>query len=211
MSYGFSDSRVRIFMDFWNFSKNWRDLTKVLPEKNLDWSIFPAIIVEHLDQIAPLKRSSKELRAVKVYASSKPSDFCLDDDVTRGDVMDEHRRNIWLREYLDQLTSYTVDISTQLRRTVSCSVCNKDTGHYVEQGVDTKMAIDLVALASRDLYDIAVLITDDTDLIPSIQCVQDALDKQIIHVGFDNKKRNDVKNEAWGHLFIDDMLSDIAN
>lgn len=206
----YGSAKVRVFVDFWNFSKSWKDLTKVLPEKNLDWAALPAAIIEQLDEIAPLRRTRKEFRGIKVYASTKPPEFLFDNNISQSEFMDEERRNSWLRNTLDQLTSYTVDISTQARREVACGFCNKDTGHYVEQGVDTKMAIDLVSLASRDLYDIAVLITDDTDLIPSIQCVQDALDKQVIHLGFDTKTRNDVKNEAWGHLFIDNMLSDIV-
>ena len=208
-------AKVRIFVDFWNLSVGWRDITKALPEKNLDWAKLPSVILEHLDDILPLRSIDKELRSIKVYASAKPADFMISPNTTQLEIDEEERRLRWLTNYVDQLTGYTVDVSSQSRRSVPCHVCSRDTGHYVEQGVDTKMAIDLVALASRDLYDIAVLVTDDQDLIPSIQCVQDALDKQVVHLGFekDNKGRkisNSVRNEAWGHLFLDNMLSSIA-
>ena len=207
-SYGYA--KVRVFIDFWNFAVDWRDLTRELPEKNLNWSKFPSVIIEHLDEILPLRRIQKELRAVKVYASIKPTEYISSSDTSQQDVYLEEKRGEWFRNYLDQLTAYTVDITTQSQREMTCNFCNKDTGLFVEQGVDTKMAIDLVALASRDLFDIAVIITNDTDIIPSIKCVQDALDKQVVHIGVRGTSKNDVKNECWGHIFIEEMLADIA-
>ena len=41
-------------------------------------------------------------------------------------------------------------------------------GHWHEKGVDVKIATDLVALAYRDEYDTAVLVSGDGDLAPAV-------------------------------------------
>jgi len=202
-------SKIRVFMDFWNFATEWKKLTGSWPQDNLDWAAFPEAIIESLDKVGPIRNVKKEFRAFKVYASAKPADYAYSSGAEPSEVAEEKRRQTWLQNELDQITSYTVDITTQSKEPLQCDFCGSDTPHFFEQGVDTKIAIDLVSLASRDLYDIAVLITDDNDLVPSTQCVQQAIDKQVIHLGFRDRD-TEVRDEAWGHLFVDDMLSEIV-
>jgi uncharacterized LabA/DUF88 family protein len=201
-------ARIRIFMDYWNFAKNWQELTGHLPDKNLSWKDLPLSIIDGLDEISHLRHSKKELRAVKVYASVKPCDQNGDGFLDEQEIAEERRMQSWFQDELDQFTAYTVDITSRSNSPLNCKFCGSNNSNFVEQGIDTKIAIDLVSLASRDLYDIAVLITDDSDLVPSTQCVQDTIDKQVVHLGFRDKK-SDVRTEAWGHLFIDDMLSEV--
>lgn len=53
-----------------------------------------------------------------------------------------------------------------------------------EKGVDVKLAVDLVIGAADDLYDVAVVVSSDTDLIPAIQYVRRYKNKQVEYVGF---------------------------
>lgn len=204
-------SRVRIFVDYWNFANGWKENTGALPDKNLDWSAFPAAIIDALDERIPqLKRTRKELRGIKIYVSSRPAEVTYPagwDEESR--LKDDQRLQNWLQNDLDQLTAYTVDVTQLSDSPLHCKECGSHNPRLIEQGVDTKIAIDLVALASSDLYDIAVLITDDSDLVPSTQCVQDSIDKQVVHLGFKGERGREVRNEAWGHLFVDNLLSDI--
>lgn len=203
-------ARIRIFLDYWNFAGNWKGMTGYHPDKNLDWSAFPQAILDALDEIPHLRNLEKELRAIKVYTSVRPPAEA-DEDIDLSEELrleEERRLQGWFQNQLDQLTAYTVDITPRSDAPLRCDVCNCQNPNFVEQGVDTKIAIDLVALASSDLYDIAVLVTDDGDLVPSTQCVQDSIDKQVVHLGFRDLK-SDVRTEAWGHLFVDDMRSDI--
>lgn len=201
-------ARVRIFMDYWNFARNWKDLTGNFPDRNLDWKKFPQAIIESLDEMSHLRNTKKDLRAVKVYTSVKPYDQNGDGFLDELEIAEEQRMLTWFQDDLDQYTAYTVDVTNRSNSPLACKICGNDNSNFVEQGIDTKIAIDLVALASRDLYDIAILITDDSDLVPSTQCVQDTIDKQVVHLGFKEKK-SDVRIEAWGHLFVDDLLSEI--
>jgi len=59
-----------------------------------------------------------------------------------------------------------------------------DSGNIREKGVDVKLSVDLVVGAVDKLYDTAVVISSDTDLIPAIQYVQKALKKKVEYIGF---------------------------
>ncbi len=59
-----------------------------------------------------------------------------------------------------------------------------DGGRIREKGVDVKLAIDLVIGAAEDLYDIAIVISSDTDLIPAIKYVLNGKNKKVEYVGF---------------------------
>ncbi len=59
----------------------------------------------------------------------------------------------------------------------------KNHGVYHEKGVDVKIATDLLVGAYENLYDDAIVISSDTDLIPAIQKVKE-LGKNVEYVGF---------------------------
>jgi uncharacterized LabA/DUF88 family protein len=59
----------------------------------------------------------------------------------------------------------------------------KSDGKYHEKGVDVQIAIDLLIGAYEDMYDTAILISSDTDLIPAIKKVR-YLEKKVEYVGF---------------------------
>ncbi|OGF73696.1 hypothetical protein A3J56_01915 [Candidatus Giovannonibacteria bacterium RIFCSPHIGHO2_02_FULL_46_20] len=57
-------------------------------------------------------------------------------------------------------------------------------GRIREKGVDVKLSVDLVIGASDDLYDTAIVISSDTDLIPAIKYARNAKGKTVEYVGF---------------------------
>ena len=54
---------------------------------------------------------------------------------------------------------------------------------YKEKGTDVKIAVDLIVGAVDDLYDTAILVSSDTDLIPAVRYVK-YKEKKIEYVGF---------------------------
>lgn len=62
----------------------------------------------------------------------------------------------------------------------------KSNGVYHEKGVDVNLAVDLLVGAYEKQYDIAILISSDTDLIPAIEKVK-ILKKEIEYIGFAHK------------------------
>ena len=57
------------------------------------------------------------------------------------------------------------------------------TDRYHEKGVDVQMAVDLLVGAYEDLYDTAILVSSDTDLIPALDKAREK-GKKIEYVGF---------------------------
>jgi uncharacterized LabA/DUF88 family protein len=53
-----------------------------------------------------------------------------------------------------------------------------------EKTLDTRIATDLIGDASFELYDVAVLVTEDSDFIPAVEFVQEMRGKPVVHVGF---------------------------
>jgi uncharacterized LabA/DUF88 family protein len=55
---------------------------------------------------------------------------------------------------------------------------------FREKGIDVKIATDLVAAAIDDKYDVAILVSSDSDLVPMIDWIRYRLKKKIEYVGF---------------------------
>ncbi|MBI5004484.1 NYN domain-containing protein [Candidatus Kaiserbacteria bacterium] len=53
-----------------------------------------------------------------------------------------------------------------------------------EKGVDVKLAVDLVIGAADDMYDVAIVVSSDTDLIPAIKYVRNGKNKVVEYIGF---------------------------
>lgn len=62
----------------------------------------------------------------------------------------------------------------------------KTDGAYHEKGVDVLMVVDLLTGAYENLYDTAILVSSDTDLIPALAKVR-LMKKKIEYVGFSHK------------------------
>lgn len=57
---------------------------------------------------------------------------------------------------------------------------------YHEKGVDVLMAVDLLAGAYEDMYDTAIVVSSDTDLIPALEKVR-SKGKKVEYIGFSHK------------------------
>lgn len=58
-----------------------------------------------------------------------------------------------------------------------------DQGKTREKGTDVKIATDLITGAVDDIYDTAILVSSDTDLIPAIKYIR-YKKKKLEYVGF---------------------------
>lgn len=59
-------------------------------------------------------------------------------------------------------------------------------GKFFEKGVDVRLALDIVAKAYQKKYDVAYVLTSDTDLIPAIQQAKER-GREIVYVGFEHQ------------------------
>lgn len=68
-------------------------------------------------------------------------------------------------------------------------------GTYIQKGVDTLLATDMVAMAFLNHYDIAVLVSGDGDLAPAAEAVK-AAGKQIIVAAFPRSRSTAIGKAA---------------
>lgn len=77
-----------------------------------------------------------------------------------------------------------------------------DNSRIREKGVDVKLSVDLVIGAADNLYDTAIVISSDTDLIPAIRYSIKAKGKNIEYVGFaSNPSFGMLKESSVGRVF----------
>lgn len=148
--------RVAVYIDGGNTYRKFKDLG--LPEdgKRLDYSAF----VAHL--VGERKLVSKRYYVGKV-------------------------RNHDNSAKSQQLVSKQQQFLETLRNTgfeVKMGNIMYDRGRIREKGVDVKLAIDLVVGASDDLYDTAIVVSSDTDLIPAVKYAISGRKKSVEYVGF---------------------------
>jgi uncharacterized LabA/DUF88 family protein len=60
------------------------------------------------------------------------------------------------------------------------------TDEYHEKGVDVQIAVDILIGAYENLYDTAILVSSDTDLIPALAKAR-SMKKKIEYIGFSHK------------------------
>jgi len=65
-----------------------------------------------------------------------------------------------------------------------------------EKGIDVMLATDLIVGAVEDVYDIAIIISSDADLIPAIKWVRETKNKQIIYIGFSIADKDNQNNSS---------------
>ncbi|MDP2676505.1 MAG: NYN domain-containing protein [bacterium] len=79
-------------------------------------------------------------------------------------------------------------------------------GHTREKGVDVKIAADLIIGAIDNIYDTAILVSSDTDLIPALNYVR-YKNKGIEYVGFShNPSFGLIKNSTKSILLLPEDL-----
>lgn len=74
-------------------------------------------------------------------------------------------------------------------------------GVYIQKGVDTLIATDMVAMAFLGHYDIAFLASGDGDLAPAVEAVK-AAGKQIIVAAFSRSRSAAVGNAADHEIIL---------
>jgi uncharacterized LabA/DUF88 family protein len=64
-----------------------------------------------------------------------------------------------------------------------------------EKMLDTHIATDLIGDATFDVYDIALLVSEDSDFVPAVEFVQGMRNKHVVHVGFGGHQ-NDLRSKC---------------
>jgi len=192
--------RTRVFIDFWNFSLNWRDRAD---GARIDWPSVPRVLLDEARKKLEVAGITEDLQLEEtlVYASYLNTDKKL-----KG----------WLDSFLDRQPSFNVKSRERKskRRTIHCANCGADNekceacGEPLtwapEKGVDTAIVTDLLALAGEDAYDVAILLSSDADHIPAVEWIQ-ARGRKVINATWANHGF-DLKRTSWAEIELDPLL-----
>jgi uncharacterized LabA/DUF88 family protein len=75
-------------------------------------------------------------------------------------------------------------------------------GGYIQKGVDTLIATDMVSMAFLNHYDLAILVSGDGDLAPAVDAVK-AAGKQIVAAMFTRSRSNAIASSADQEIRLD--------
>jgi NYN domain len=198
--------RTRIFIDFWNFSLQWRDRAD---GAKIDWRLVPgALLREGEGQLASVGvNDGLHLEETLVYASYGS---------------DEAGRKLkgWLDSFLDKQPSFRVKTRERQAksRPVHCKTCGKDHGNCPhcnapltwspEKGVDAAIVTDMLALAAEEAYDVAILVSSDADFVPAVEWLQSrglkVLNATWTSHGFELAKA------SWASMHLDSVIPDVT-
>ncbi len=198
------------FIRSWTHSVHGRDRTL---EHDIDWAALPAVLMEEVSDWLTSQRKSAQAvvyRGTNVYGTLFQDDYfkllesMLETEATnpsklplplrlRKETIERWREEneahkVELMRTIEGETGYLV--IPILRRTPKED--NLYSANYTSGGIpiapekmlDTQVAVDLIADATFDVYDIAILMTEDSDFVPAVEFVQEMRGKMVVHVGF---------------------------
>lgn len=182
-------SRVRLFIDFWNFMLGIRDYKQ---EYRVDWEKLPEVLVT-----GAVSSAQASYEGACVYASINP----------------KSRKDLKLKDFLsntiNRMPGYEIKIfERKSKKNPVCQSCHSEIKNCpscdmllertVEKGVDTAIVTDMLQHAWDNTYDVGVLLSGDRDFIPAVQFLN-RKGKKIIHASFTNLGQ-ELANECWKQI-----------
>ncbi len=188
--------RVRIFVDFWNFSLSLRSADNTFM---VDWRpVGPLFASEAGKLVDPTSQAVFE--AMHVYGSFDPNR-----------PKDAKLKN-WFTNTLDRMPGTHVVLVERQKKVgypkcpqcqteaTHCASCSADMRGTEEKGVDTRIVADMISLAWANAYDVAVLVSSDRDFLPVADFLQTKGIK-VVHGAFPPKGSH-LSQKCWANFSI---------
>jgi len=137
-----------------------------------------------------LMKRNQELVAIKYFTSRVSNN------------PDKQRRQT---SYIEALETEDIQVfyGHYQRDTIECKRCSHIWSSYNEKMTDVNIATQLIIDAYQDKYDMAMLISGDSDLVPPIRAIHDNFKQKRVFVAFPPKRfNNSVALVARGSLTI---------
>jgi hypothetical protein len=189
-------ANVKLFLDFWNFQLGWNDY--MTPDRRSSgqqpvkilWKDVPSVLIAELPTILG-PGIPYVYKGARIYASVNPAQGGKDEGLKK-----------FLHNVLGQMTGFQVAVRDRRPKKDRCPHCKEEIHGTVEKGVDSLIVSDLFEGAINDAYDVAILLSNDSDFAPAVRTIQERLNKQVIHVGF-RYGGNEIRTACWGHVILD--------
>lgn len=110
-----------------------------------------------------------------------------------------------LRDYfraMDCRNGYIVKYGTRAGAFIRRKDNQKPEIHWGEEkGVDAEIVCQMLMGAFQNHYDVAILMSDDSDYLPAVTRVQDFFGKKVIHAGF---MAHRLRERCYGHIPLEE-------
>lgn len=196
--------KVKIFIDFWNLQINWNEYHNKLGATapvNIPWG-------DKLSSVLVGKAGSgAEYSGTHVYASinrRSGKDRTLNSFLQTMDLLPGYKVIVKERKPAKPIRCNNEGCREKITH---CPHCYKELKRTIEKGVDTSIAIELFHYAIDNVYDTAVLISDDADFVPAVEYIQ-RRGNRIIHAGFKDQAFS-IKKACWSHIDFESIIPDL--
>lgn len=188
--------RVHIFVDFWNYDLS---MHRIDVKFRTDYKALAQSLVRAAGQLIE-PGSPFEYAGMNVYMSSDDSS-----DAEAG-------LRKWATQVLDRFPGTQVSMVSRQRKVTgpkcpsckgvvtNCPTCTADMRGTEEKGVDVRIATDMIMLAWVDSYDVAVLVSSDSDFVPVVQFLQ-TKGKKVVHAQFPPRGAF-LSQKCWGSIDV---------
>jgi len=203
-----AETRVRIYVDFWNFQLSWNDWQKS----------------KDSNRATPVPIPWEEILSRVLVARTAPGGTYVGTHVYAS-IDPTSQKDKGLARFLhamDGFPGYTVIVkerrpaspvkctNDQCRKIIQdCPFCKQQLRRTVEKGIDAALLTDIIKASFDNTYDQAILITEDSDFVAAVKFIQERWTKQIVHAYFRGKS-DELRNACWKHIFFDDFMSELA-
>jgi uncharacterized LabA/DUF88 family protein len=146
-----------------------------------------------------LKNSSQTLNKVKYFTSR-----------VNNNIEKQKRQSTFLDA--NSLSDNVEIIYGQFRsEKANCKTCGNDWFESKEKMTDVNISTHLMNDAYKDNFDVAIIVTGDSDIVPPIRFVRDLFPSKEIRVAFPpNRESNELKKVAHGSFTIGKMKLETA-
>jgi uncharacterized LabA/DUF88 family protein len=198
------------FIKTWNSAVHGRDRPL---EHDVDWQMLPEVLLEETNEWLTKQRKAAQAllyRGMHVYGTLfEDSYFALLETMLRHEQAAPNKlslpiklRKETIERWREENELHKVELTRHIRNVTGCvmvpiyrrtpredqlSSCQYTSGGIPiapEKMLDTFIATDLIGDATFDAYDIALIVSEDSDFVPAVEFVQEMRNKQVIHVGF---------------------------
>ncbi len=115
----------------------------------------------------------------------------------------KHKRQAIFLEALRTLSDFQIYYGHFLWNTTTCRHCGHAYRIYHEKMTDVNIAVELMSDAFQDRFDVALLVSADSDLVGPVQVVQRLFSQKLIVVAFPpGRFSSALRNTAKAYTFI---------
>jgi hypothetical protein len=196
--------RVRVFIDYWNFQLGINE-REAKARGVLDYRFQ----IRWADVGSWLARKACEAIANPDHSFDGSIIYTSYDPRSEGGKKFKKFATGWLNR---QPGVAVQCLERKPRSLPKCPVCHREITHCphagcakpivstIEKGVDTLIATDMIRLAWENAYDLAVLATSDSDLVPAVRFL-DLKGMKVVQAGFPPSGR-DLATACWASFDV---------